>query len=55
MLRNWKCETPPSGKEILTSVDRQKHQRLTFKPDDRADILEDIWTTVVAWATNPRN
>lgn len=30
----------------------QKHQRLTFKPDDRADIVGDMWTTVTIWATN---
>lgn len=31
-----------------------KHQRLTFKADDRADMVEDIWATVVTiWATTP--
>ena len=32
-----------------------KHQRLTFMPDDRADRVEDVWTTVTIWATNPGN
>lgn len=33
----------------------QEHQRLTFKPDDRADIAGDMWTTVTIWATNPED
>lgn len=32
-----------------------KRQRLTFKLDNRADTVEDIWTTVTIWATNPGN